>query len=379
MLDDAFYLARKDVGHMFRARETWLWTFIMPIVFFYFIGTITGGFSGPSETKQPIAVRIPPDAGFLADHLVRRLEARGYRVVRTRNQEEFLRHPRRLRIPPGFTAAVLGGQAVKINLERSGGGMSANYDEIRAARAVYAVLADLIVIAKDGKTPTPEDFSRLAEQPRLLTVKVESAGRRQRVPTGFEQAVPGTMVMFTLLVMLTTGGVTLAIERNQGILRRLASSPMSRGAVVLGKWGARMTLGAVQIAFAMITGTVLFGVSWGPNLPVLLLVLAAYAALATALGILLGNFARTETQVIGIGVTAANIMAALGGCWWPIEITPQWTQKLALLFPTGWAMDAVHKLMSFGAPPASVIPHLAVMTLAALVAGYLVARWFRFQ
>lgn len=379
MLGDAFYLARKDVGHMFRARETWLWTLIMPIVFFYFIGTITGGFSGPSETKQPIAVRIPPDAGFLADHLVRRLEARGYRVVRTRNQEEFLRHPRRLRIPPGFTAAVLGGQAVKINLERSGGGMSANYDEIRAARAVYAVLADLIVIAKDGKTPTPEDFSRLAEQPRLLTVKVESAGRRQRVPTGFEQAVPGTMVMFTLLVMLTTGGVTLAIERNQGILRRLASSPMSRGAVVLGKWGARMTLGAVQIAFAMITGTVLFGVSWGPNLPVLLLVLAAYAALATALGILLGNFARTETQVIGIGVTAANIMAALGGCWWPIEITPQWTQKLALLFPTGWAMDAVHKLMSFGAPPASVIPHLAVMTLAALVAGYLVARWFRFQ
>jgi ABC-type multidrug transport system permease subunit len=129
----------------------------------------------------------------------------------------------------------------------------------------------------------------------------------------------------------------------------------------------------------MIAGTVLFGVSWGPNLPVLLLVLAAYAALATALGILLGNFARTEAQVIGIGVTAANIMAALGGCWWPIEITPQWTQKLALLFPTGWAMDAVHKLMSFGAPPASVIPHLAVMTLAALAAGYLVARWFRFQ
>ena len=379
MLGDAFYLARKDVGHMFRARETWLWTFIMPIVFFYFIGTITGGFSGPSETKEPIAVRIPPDAGFLADHLVRRLEARGYRVVRASSQEELLRHDRRLTVPAGFTAAVLGGQAVKTNLERSGGGMSANYDEIRAARAVYAVLADLIVIAKDGKTPTPKDFSKLMEQPRLLTLKVESAGRRQRVPTGFEQAVPGTMVMFTLLVMLTTGGVMLAIERNQGILRRLASSPMSRGAVVLGKWGARMALGAVQIAFAMITGTVLFGVSWGPNLAVLLLVLAAYAALATALGILLGNFARTETQVIGIGVTTANIFAALGGCWWPIEITPQWTQKLALLFPTGWAMDAVHKLMSFGAPPASVIPHLAVMTLGALAAGYLVARSFRFQ
>jgi ABC-type multidrug transport system permease subunit len=351
----------------------------MPIVFFYFIGTVTGGFSGPSETKQPIAVHVPPDAGFLADHLIQRLEARGYRVVRARDQEQFLRYSRRLTIPAGFTAAVLAHHPVIINLERSGDGLGANYDEIRAARAVYAVLADLIVLAKDGQTPTPEDFTRLAERPRSLSLKVESAGRRQRVPSGFEQAVPGTMVMFTLLVMLTTGGLLLVLERNQGILRRLASSPMSRGAVVLGKWGARMTLGAVQIAFAMITGTVLFGVNWGPSLPMLLLVLAVYASLTAALGILLGNFARTESQAIAIGVTAANIFAALGGCWWPIEITPQWTQKLALLFPTGWAMDAVHKLISFGAPPAAVIPHLAVMAVAALVAGYMVARWFRFQ
>ena len=37
------------------------------------------------------------------------------------------------------------------------------------------------------------------------------------------------MVMFTLLVMFTSGAVTLTVERNRGILRRLASSPMSRG------------------------------------------------------------------------------------------------------------------------------------------------------
>jgi hypothetical protein len=42
--------------------------------------------------------------------------------------------------------------------------------------------------------------------------------------------------MFTLLIMFTSGAVTLTIERNQGILRRLASSSMTRGAVTLGKW-----------------------------------------------------------------------------------------------------------------------------------------------
>ena len=95
---------------------------------------------------------------------------------------------------------------------------------------------------------TPESFAQLAKQPRLISLEVTSAGKRKDPPIGFEQAVPGTLVMFTLLVMFTSGGASLLVERRQGILRRLASSPMSRGAVVLGKWGARVTLGFIQIA-----------------------------------------------------------------------------------------------------------------------------------
>jgi ABC-type multidrug transport system permease subunit len=54
-------------------------------------------------------------------------------------------------------------------------------------------------------------------------------------------------------------------------------------------------------------------------------------------------------------------------------------QKLALLLPTGWAMDALHKLVSFGAPPSAVLPHLAVMLVAAVAAGWGATRVFRFQ
>ena len=138
-------------------------------------------------------------------------------------------------------------------------------------------------------------------------------------------------------------------------------------------------LGFTQIIVAMITGTTLFKVHWGEHLGAILVVLAAYASLAALLGLLLGNFARSEGQVIGFGVVASNVMAALGGCWWPTEITPPWSQKLALVFPTGWAMDALHKLMSFGDSPAAVIPHIAAFLVLTVVAGYVVARNFRFQ
>jgi len=377
MFRDAFYLARMDAAQLLRKRETLVWTFVMPIIFFYFIGTINSGSSGVS--KDNLAVSVPPDAGFLADQLLARLEQRGYHLIRSQDQNEILKYRRRLSIPAQFTDSVLAGKPMKIRFDRTGEDMNADYDRVRLYRAVYMTLADLIVVSSENAKASKDEFETLAAAPRTLTLDVQSAGKRLDPPSGFEQSVPGTMVMFTLIVLFTTGGVSLTMERNQGILRRLASSPMSRASVVLGKWGARMSLGVVQIAFAMIAGSVLFHVRWGPNLPTVVLVLLVYGSLAAALGMLIGNFGRTEGQVIGLGVIASNVMAGLGGCWWPIEITPLWTQKLALAFPTGWTMDALHKLMNFGAPPASVLPNLCVTAAAALAAGYFLTRSFRYQ
>jgi len=379
VLRHALFLARKDLAHRFRARETWMWTFVLPVIFFYFIGTVTGGFGGSSDSREWIAVWAPPDAGFLADQLVRRLEQAKYAVTRVSSPDELARHSRSLEIPAGFTAMVLAGKPAEVKLARRGGGQDADYDKARVSRAVYTVLADLIVAGKNVQAPRPEDFAALAAQPRALTLRVESAGQRQRIPTGFEQAVPGTMVMFTLMVLLTGGGALLVTERNRGVLRRLAAAPVSRGAVVLGKWTAQMGRGLIQIAFAMLAGTVLFRVDWGRYLPVVCLLVLAYAALAAALGILLGNLARTEGQVVALGVVATNVLAALGGCWWPIEITPRWVQKLALFLPTGLSMDALHQLVSFGAGPGTVFPHLMVLSALALAAGWAAARTFRYQ
>jgi ABC-type multidrug transport system permease subunit len=108
-------------------------------------------------------------------------------------------------------------------------------------------------------------------------------------------------------------------------------------------------------------------------------ILVAWAALAAALSLLLGSLARTEGQAIAIGVLASNVLAALGGCWWPIEVTPRWMQQLSLCLPTGWTMDALHRLMHFAQGSASALPHLAALCAAALVAGWAASRVFRFQ
>ncbi len=71
---------------------------------------------------------------------------------------------------------------------------------------------------------------------------------------------------------------------------------------------------------------------------------------------------------------SACVLAAIGGCWWPIEVTPDWVQTLQKLVPPGWTMDAMHNPISFEAGAASAIPHVIVLFVAAWVVGRVAAR-----
>lgn len=379
----AWFVARADLAHLLGRRETLLWVFVMPILFFYFIGTVTGGMSASADRKDQLAVRGAEQGGVLVDELLRRLQDQQYDIVKPDSDAAFKGFARRLTIPKPpdstFTEAVLAGRQQTVVFESRGESLVGNYDQVRVARAVYEVLADLAVVKKQEREARAESFADIKAMPRTLTIDVRTAGHLVRPPTGFAQAVPGTMVMFTMLVLLTSGSILLVVERRQGLLRRLASVPIPTGSVVLGKWMARMILGVVQIGVAMVLGTLLFKMRWGPALPMVALVLVGWASFAASLALLLANLTRTEAQTAGIGVLAAQVLGALGGCWWPIEITPAWMQKLALVLPSGWTMDAMHKLINFGDPPVLALPHVSLLIVGAAVLGWFATRTFRFQ
>ena len=379
-LRSAAFIARTDLWFMLRQRETLLWVFVMPLLFFYFIGTVTAGFSGPSgDQRDPLALQTPASNGLVLDAIVNRLEQLNYRVERPATPAALEPYTRRLTLSDFQDSSVADGTRVQATFEQRGDGLSASFDEFRVARALYTVSADLAVLKVTGQPLTRDALKAVAAAPRNLTLSVRPAGRREEPPSGFSQAVPGTMVMFTMLILLTSGAIMLVVERQFGLLRRLASTPITPGAIVAGKWTARVALGIVQVAFAMFVGRLLFDVDWGPSLPMVVLVLVNWAAFNASFALLLGNIARTQPQMAGMGVLTTMVLAALGGCWWPIEITPEWMQSLALALPTGWTMDALHKLVTFGYGSATAAPHVAALAVATVLCGWGGAKIFRYQ
>jgi ABC-type Na+ efflux pump permease subunit len=379
MLRNTLFILRKELLYTLRSRETILWVFIMPGIFMFFIGSVTGNFGGSGDRKDVLAMFSGDNTGFLDQELEQRLTESNYEVVRVDSLQQLEAYSRRLRVPDHFTDTVLDRQVATLHLDRKRTGIDGDYDTFRVGRASYTVLADLIVSNAQGNTPSAATFAGIRETPHALALDVRRAGKRKDPPTGFEQAIPGLIVMFTLMIMTTSGAVLLVVERRQGLLRRLAYTPILRRSLVLGKWGGKLALGIVQITFAMVIGTLLFGMQWGSNVWMVIVILVANAGAMASVGMLLGTVARTEGMAIGIGVASSNVLAALGGCWWPIEVTPAWMQKLQLFLPTGWAMDSMHRLISFADTPSSVLPHLAAMLLLSAVLLGVASRIFRYE
>lgn len=377
-----FFIAWQDVRNQLREGSTLLWVFVMPPIFFFFIGTVTGGFSsglgGGEGTPLTVVAESP---GFLKDQVDQRLAANQFdaewvELLETTTVEDV--PTRTLTFDAAMSEKVLAGEQVQVRFETGANALTREFEEIRVNRALYTVLADIVTADATTGPLGAEALAALNNAPRVWQLDVSPAGQRLEIPSGFQQAVPGILVMFTLLVLLTSSGTILVQERTQGLLRRLASAPISKAEVIAGKWDGRMVLAAIQIVVALVFGTFLFKMDWGPNLGMVILVLVAWGGFCASAGLWLGTVARTQAQAGGLGVLAANGLAALGGCWWPIEVTPEWMQFVQKLIPTGWTMDALHKLISFQAGPASVVPNIALLVVATVVFGWLAVRRFSY-
>jgi ABC-type multidrug transport system permease subunit len=97
------------------------------------------------------------------------------------------------------------------------------------------------------------------------------------------------------------------------------------------------------------------------------------------MSILLGSFIRKEEILIVLNILLANLMAALGGCWFPLELIPPGIRKIGFFFPTGWTMDAYHKLIFFGYDFRSVLPHIGVLMVFTLIFLVLAIRFFKIR
>ncbi|HWN57950.1 MAG TPA: ABC transporter permease, partial [Methylomirabilota bacterium] len=174
----------------------------------------------------------------------------------------------------------------------------------------------------------------------------------------FDQYVPGFGITFLLIGMMLGIALTLFDERDWGTLKRLqvSGAPLTG---LLGKLFARLIVGVVQMVLLFAVGWALFGITPGKSPLALLIPTIGISFAAAALGLVVASISPAHDSVMPLGVTVSMAMAAIGGCWWPLDFEPSWMRALANWMPTTWTMQAFNDLMIRNQPMSATLWPLA--------------------
>jgi ABC-2 type transport system permease protein len=371
-----------DMGHndlrlFFKSKTAYVWLFLIPTAFVYFLGFAARAPGDPANRQAPVLIDNK-DTNFLARALLAEMGAEGMWVVDPTNAAKAVRE---LRIPADFTERTLKGQKTKLLfLRREGAGEADGAMlDLRLTRALIGLNGHLLeALAQDGTLATlsEKDLAEIRDAPNPVHLDSHFAGRKP-VPSGYNFSLPGNLVMYLMLNLLIFGGTSMAAARRSGILKRLTTSGASRLEIVLGKIYGNTLLGAAQVVYFLLLGKFAFHVNLGANLPGVILLLMILAWVGGSLGVLAGSALASEDRVVPICVLLSLLMGALGGCWWPLEVAPPIFKTIALCFPNGWALAGLNQLISFGAGIQAALLPMAVLGVFGAAATALAIRLFR--
>jgi ABC-2 type transport system permease protein len=199
------------------------------------------------------------------------------------------------------------------------------------------------------------------------------------ITTDFEDPVDFLVPGVLALAVMSTAMVSLAIatgyERRYGVLKRLGSTPLSRGGLLAAKTANVIAIEIVQAVVIIVTGIALgWELNGGVVLAALFLLLGTIAF--AGIGMLMAGTLRAEATL----ATANGVFLVLlfiGGMAYPLDKLPTVLEEIAKVLPAAALSESVRGALT----PGVDVPGWSIVVLAlwAIGAPLLAARYFRWE
>lgn len=390
-----FDIASKDLLQILRDWRTFLFLLLMPIAFTFFFGFAFGGFTkGPTDNRLPVGYldqdngTISQDLkGLLSGSTVIRLDEDSQRSMADLDQlvvDEKLAAA--VIVPAGYSQSVLDGAPLKLILIA---------DPSKTASAT--IQGDILVVVNRliSAVHTAQIVSRVTNNPSVFTPAMDealvawqnppiqmsvtsSAAIQTQSQTGMSMAhtSPGMMLQFAIAGLMTAAAIIVS-ERKTRSLQRLLTTATSRVHILIGHYLAIFALIFGQFVILITFGQLILKVDYLRIPLATLLVAVAAAACISAMGLLIGVFAKSEEQTVIFVMIPMFVLSGLGGAWMPLEYTGAAFQSIGHVSPVAWAMDGFKNIVARGLDFNSVL--LPVAALAGYALFFFILAAWRFR
>jgi ABC-2 type transport system permease protein len=198
-------------------------------------------------------------------------------------------------------------------------------------------------------------------------------------PTGYAHPVdflvPGVLALAVMSTAMVSLGIATGFERHYGVLKRLGTTPLSRGGLLAAKTATVLAMEALQFVLIVVVGAAL---GWHvpaevvPAVGIMLLGTVAFAGL----GLLMAGTLRAEAN-LALANGLFLVLLFLGGMAYPLEKLPAFLRDIAHALPAAALSECLRGLLA----PHKAFPtgSLAVLVVWAVALPWLAARRFRWE
>lgn len=190
-----------------------------------------------------------------------------------------------------------------------------------------------------------------------------------------DAAVPGVLALCVISTALSGQGIATGFDRRYGVLRFLATTPLGRNGLIMGKCIAVLVVVAIQFTLVAVLG---YGLGWRPDAIAVsrsIITMIMGAGAFTALGLLIAGTVRAEATLAIVNI-AWVILAGAGGVVFPLKSFPDWYAGVVAWSPSAALGDALRG--NFIQHQWLAEPHW-VLIVWTVVIGFVASRKFKWS
>ncbi|PZR54846.1 ABC transporter permease [Xylanimonas oleitrophica] len=216
---------------------------------------------------------------------------------------------------------------------------------------------------------------------------VDDAGREVSFARYF---LPGMVATGVMLSSFQSLAISVAVERDDGTLRRLRATPLPPVAYFLGKAGQILVVTLGQVAALLAVAALVYDVPL-PDEPgrwwTFAWVLLLGSATGTVCGVAFSSLPRSGRSATAVVTPVVLVLQFISGVFFMLDQLPVWLQRVAEVFPLKWMAQGMRSVFlpdsalvlepsgSWQHGPAAAI--LGAWLLVGLVVGVRTFRWRR--
>ncbi|MFX1278474.1 MAG: ABC transporter permease [Promethearchaeota archaeon] len=328
-------LTIKNIKTMFRDKTELAWIIGYPLILI-FVFSLAFGFTSSLSKFDLIIFNEDPNQpeslddyslvfiGILENNLTNyiNLNQSSYSKSEAEKELKYERVDAIIFIPNNFTETIINNETVRLDIR-----IIPDIVTEGVVGSITKQIIDLLIIFHNNGTPSEVVIDRVTN-----TVEI----------TAFDMMAPG-FIIAGVTVCISQLALHFAEEKETGTLKRLSTTPVSRGSVLISGLLSQLIVITIQ-TLILILLLMLFGAYFAPgvNILVLLLIPLLFSFTCLGLGLLLASFTKSQSSAGGLAWFIILPLQFLGGVFFMID------NPISDFIPTSYAVHAMRLVMVSG-------------------------------